>query len=215
VSRPGEPEHPEIPYPFPPSREPPRRTDPVLVPIVGVPEGDPTQRLFDRRRILVSGPLDSRAAQELCAQLMALDGASAQVVEVVLNSPGGAITELSVVLDVVELMRAPVAITCVGTARGTAAILLACGSGRRRAGSHATVSLRCELPEALGGTAAEITRQAEELQRLRDRLRAVVVEATGQPAETIAAELDHGLLHDAVGARDLGIVDEVLAGPDA
>jgi ATP-dependent Clp protease, protease subunit len=210
VSRPGEPEHPDVPYPFPPSREPPRRTEPVLVPIVGMPEGDPHSRLFERRRILLSGPLDRPASDVLCAQLMALDGASAEDVEVIINSPGGPLAELSALLDVVELMRARVATTCVGAARGTAAILLACGTGRRRAGPHATVSLRVEHAEALAGTAADITRQAEELDRLRVLLQQALVAATAQDEATIAAELDHGGIHDAEGARALGVIDEVL-----
>jgi ATP-dependent Clp protease, protease subunit len=210
MSRLGEPEHPEIPYPFPPWREPPRRTEPVLVPIVGVPEGDPHSRLFERRRILVSGPLERAAADVLCAQLMALDGASSQPVEVIVNSPGGALTDLSGVLDVVELMRAPVTTTGVGTARGTAAILLACGTGGRRAGPNATVSLRVEVPEVLTGTAEEITRQAAELEGIRGRLVQSLVDRTGQSPETIIDELDHGGLLDAAGALALGIIDEVL-----
>lgn len=210
MSRPGEPEHPEIPYPFPPRREPPRRTEPVLVPTVGVPEGDPVQRLFERRRILMSGPLDRAGANLLCAQLMALDGESARDVEVVVNSTGGPITEVSAILDVLDLMRAPVAMTCIGTARGTAGILLACGTGRRRAASHASISLRCDTSESLDGTAAEIERGAEELRTIRRRLVEALVTATRQSPESITAELDGGGLHAPAEALHLGIVDEIV-----
>jgi ATP-dependent Clp protease protease subunit len=232
----GEPEHPEIPYPFPPGREPPRRTEPVAVPMVGMPEGDPLQRLFERRRILLSGPLDREATNHLCAQLMALDGESARDVEVVLNSTGGPIAEVSAVLDVLDLMRAEsladaaradarqaglngVHVLCADASTTDsyadappADILLACGTGRRRAASHATVSLRCDRPETLDGTAADITRAADELAVLRRRLQDALVAATGQSADSIAAELDHGGVHPPAEARELGIVDEVVAG---
>src|SRR5918995_1279694 len=99
---PGEPDRPETPSPFPPYRELPQRKEPVLVPTVGVPEGDAYQRLFDRRTVLVSGSLDHDAASVLCAQLMALDGGTDRDVTVIINSPGGPLAEVSAILDVIE-----------------------------------------------------------------------------------------------------------------
>ena len=85
----SEPTIPEIPYPFPPWREPPRRTEPAVVPMVDLPSTDPAQRLFERRTIMLSGPLDHAAVTRLCAQLMALDGRSGEAVELIVNSAGG------------------------------------------------------------------------------------------------------------------------------
>ena len=128
---------PEIPYPFPPGREPPRRSEPVMVPMVEVPSSEPSRRLFERRTILLSGPLDRAGVMQLCAQLMALDGRSEQDVELIINSTGGPPAEISAALDVIDVMRGRVNTTCVGTAQGTAAVLLVCGTGSRRAGRHA------------------------------------------------------------------------------
>ena len=74
----AEPAHPpEIPYPFAPGRDIPRRTEPVMVPMVDLPSGEPAERLFERRTILLTGALEAAAVTRLCAQLMALDGRSA------------------------------------------------------------------------------------------------------------------------------------------
>ena len=123
-----------------------------MVPIVDVPEtGAPPAR---RRRVVLSGPLDTAAAVQLSAELMELDGDSADDVELVINSEGGRLADVLGPLDVIASMRAHVGTVCMGRASGTAAVLLACGTGARRAGPHATMSLRCAGPELLEGPAA-------------------------------------------------------------
>ena len=81
------------------------------------------------------GPLDGELVNGVAAELMALDGRSADDVELVINSDGGPPADVVVLLDVIGAMRAPVVTTCMGRAKGTAAVLLACGTGRRA--SHA------------------------------------------------------------------------------
>jgi len=181
----------------------------VLIPTVSVPEGDARQRLFDRRTVMVSGALDHEAASTLCAQLMALDGESIRDVDVILNSPGGPLDEVSAVLDVIGLMRATVNTTCIGTAKGTAGIVLACGTGRRRAAPNATISVRCERAQPSSGTADDLARRAAEDETLRRRLHEALVAATGQPAATLANEFDHGGVHGASEAQALGLIDDI------
>jgi ATP-dependent Clp protease protease subunit len=160
----------------------------------------------------MSGPLDRDAVTRLCAGLMALDGQSGDDVELVVNSEGGPLAEASAVLDVIELMRAPVNTTCVGAARGTAGIVVACGTGRRRAARHATISLRCDHPESIQGSAADIDRAVRALDAMRHRMHEALVAATGQPPETIAAEIEHGAIHDAPAALALHLIDEITDG---
>jgi ATP-dependent protease ClpP protease subunit len=98
---------------------------------------------------------------------------------------------------------------CVGTAKGTAGIVLACGTGRRRAAPNATISVRCDRPESLHGSAEDLARGAAEVDTLRRRLRQALVAATGQPEDMIADELDHGGVHDSLGAQALGLIDDI------
>jgi ATP-dependent Clp protease protease subunit len=208
MSEPGR--QPEIPYPFAPGREPPRRTEPVMVPLVDLPSDRPTDRLFERRTILVAGRLDAAAVTQLCAQLMALDGRSPDDVELIVNSPGGPVTEIAAVLDVMELMRATLNVTCTGVAEGTAAALVACASGRRRAGPNARLRLRVEDEQAMTGSAAELNQRAEQRTVCRRQVADAVCRASGQPASVIERELERGGWHDAAAARELGLIDAVV-----
>jgi ATP-dependent Clp protease protease subunit len=201
---------PEIPYPFPPLREEPRRTGPVPVPLVEMPTSDPLRQLFDRRRVLVSGRLDDAAVSRLCAELMALDGRSPAAIEVLVNSGGGPLSAIGAVLDVFDLMRARVDVTCFGTAVGTAAVLVACATGERRAGRHARIGLRVEDIAAEATQADELKRRAAEhatqLHQIADRVAA----ATGRSADEIAGELTAGQMIDAATARQQGLIDHVV-----
>jgi ATP-dependent Clp protease protease subunit len=142
---------------------------------------------------------------------MAFDGASDDEVAVVLNSPGGPLAEVAPLLDVLDALRAPVGIRCIGTATGTAAVLLACGTGTRAAAEHASIALRCDHPEPATGALRDVQRRARELERLGDRLaHAVAARSRLEPAQ-VREELERGRSRDAHEAQRVGLVDEVLA----
>jgi ATP-dependent Clp protease, protease subunit len=206
------PDRPHIPYPFPPYREPPERKEPLLVPIVYEPAGrDPVRRLYERRTVLLGTALDATAATDLAAELMSLDGRSGQAIELLVNSPGGPIEDVFAVLDVIGLLQAPVTVTCFGRALGTAAVLLASGTGPRRATANATISLRCPPAPTTVGAARDAEERAEQERTMRDRLRRVLRERTRLPAQRIDHELDRGASLDAAGALELGLIDEIVA----
>ena len=72
-----------------------------MVPIVDFPSGDLEDRLFRRRRVLVSGPLDAETANRVSVELVALDGRSGDNAELYINSDGGPLA------DVLTVCRPP------------------------------------------------------------------------------------------------------------
>jgi ATP-dependent Clp protease protease subunit len=175
-----------------------------MVPIVDVPDGAASA---GRRRIVLSGPLDIDTTMRLAAELMELDGRSAEDVELVVNSDGGRLADVLALLDVIGSMRARVRTVCMGRATGTAAVLLACGTGGRRAGPNAAISLRCTEPERLEGSPASLRRQLDDLDHARDQVLAALAGATGRPIGELAEQLDAGPQLDPAGAAALGLID--------
>jgi ATP-dependent Clp protease protease subunit len=204
---PPPPEQPEFPYPYPPERPVPRRTEPVAVPVVDLPSGDTVDQLLARRRVLVTGPLDSDTVNRVAAELMALDGRSADDVEVLINSDGGPLTEVVTLLDVIGAMRARVATTCFGRARGTAAVLLACGTGKRQASPSALISLHLGGDQRVEGRSDEVRAQLDELDLARRHLLGALATATGKAEDELVALVDRGQVTDVEQARQLGIID--------
>lgn len=203
---PGWPDRPD--YPYPPLRPEPRREGPLLVPVVDLPRGG-LDRPAAPRRVLVTGRLDAATTNQAAAELMALDGQSDEPVELYVNSDGGPLADVVALLDIIALMRAPVRTVCVGRATGTAAVLLACGTGGRRAGRHAMISLRCAPAEMAEGSPDEVRRQADEIELVRRQVTAAVAGATGRTASDVADQLERGGLLDSDAAQRAGIIDTV------
>jgi len=152
--------------------------------------------------------LDQDAANRLSAELLALDSASEDPIELVINSPGGPLDTALSVIDTLDLLRSPVATLCLGQAMGTAAAVLACGSDRRRATPAARLSLRLR-PFDASGTATELQNQARQLTGLHDHLALRLAEATGQLPAVIVMNLEQGGFMTAEQAVGYGLIDEV------
>lgn len=172
---------------------------------------DPQLQLLEQRTVMVSGPLDAAKVAEVAAMLMTLDGRSSKPVDLIVNSPGGPIADGLSLLDVIQLMRAPVTALCAGAATGTAAALVACATGERLATARARLSLRCDGTDAFEGTAEQLTVKARELMTARDRFVEALAEASGQDPDVIADAIDRGDHLGAEEARALGLIDRVVA----
>ena len=60
------------------------------------------------------------------------------------------------------------------------------------------------------GAAADISIQAKEILRMRDRLNGILSRHTGQPLEKIQRDTDRDFFMSAEEAKAYGIVDEVI-----
>lgn len=205
------PPFPEVPYPYPPERPEPERREPLMVPIVYESTGrDPIARLYERRRILLSGDLDATTSTRVAAEMMSLDGQSDSPIELLVNSGGGPIEDVFGVLDVMALTRGSVASTCFGRAFGTAAVVLASARGPRRATVNATICLRCPVLDAPRPTGLDVEQQAEQERLMRARLTTHLAAVTDLPSERAGHELSAGPPLDAPAALRLGIIDEIV-----
>jgi ATP-dependent Clp protease, protease subunit len=205
---PASPPWPDEPgFPYPPERPVPRREGPVAVPVVDVPGGTAQDVLRSRRRLLLSGVLDAAAATDVCAELMALDGRSADAVELIVNSDGGPLADVLAVLDVIGSMRARVDTSCLGRAKGTAAIVLACGTGKRRASPHAVITLRVDTDDRIDGASDDVNAQLAERRAVRRQVLSILAGASGRTAEELDDQLDHGAPLDESGAAAWGFID--------
>jgi ATP-dependent Clp protease protease subunit len=237
---PGIPGFPRDPRPYPhvppeivPSPGPERPFPHPPVPTVWLPGDDLRSQVYEqllaRRTVLVQGPLDAEAASLVAAQLMTLDadtgttdagtfagdagtGPAPRPVTLVVNSPGGPLDAVAAVLDTVDLMGCPVDTTCLGQAVGTAAVVVAAGTGRRRAGASAQLRLR--LPEvSFRGSAARLRDEVEHHRRLHELLIDRLAAATGQERRLVARDVEQGRTLGAEDAVAYGLVEELVTRP--
>ena len=166
------------------------------------------ERLFERRIVLLTGPLDHALAAQVAAQLVALDGAGPAPITLHLHSAEGSVEAGLAVLDTIDGVRAPVHVLCRGRV-GTPALAVVAAAAHRAATPHARFRL-AQPTATLSGRPDDLATQSRAQQDALWRLYARLSRATGRPAEEIAEDIRRGRFLDAEEARVYGLIDAVV-----
>jgi len=168
------------------------------------------RKLYDNRILYLRGAIEDTVADTLVAQMMSLDADNDKDVTLYINSPGGIVTGMFAIYDVMHLMNSKVNTVCVGLAASAAAFLLATASGTRAATPNARIMFHQPLGGARG-QAVDIQIQAQQIVFLRERLNEILAERTKQPLERIQKDTDRDFWLSAKEAVAYGAIDEVRA----
>jgi ATP-dependent Clp protease, protease subunit len=189
----------------------------VLVPMVveqtnrGERAYDIYSRLLKERIVFVTGPVEDHMATLIVAQLLFLEAENPKKeIAMYINSPGGVVTSGLAVYDTMQFIRPAVSTTVIGQAASMGSLLLCAGQhGMRYALSHARVMVH-QPSGGFQGQASDIERHAKEILDLRQRLDQIYVKHTGQTLEAIRNALERDTFLTAEGAREFGLVDQVI-----
>ena len=166
------------------------------------------RKLYESRVLYLKGAIEDTVADDLVAQLMALDAEAHKDITLYINSPGGLVSGMFAVYDVMQLMESKVHTVCIGVAASAAAFLLATGTGTRSATPNARIMIHQPLGGARG-QAADIQIAAQQYKFLRNRLNEILAERTGKPVEQIEKDTDRDFWLSAEDAVTYGLIDEV------
>jgi ATP-dependent Clp protease, protease subunit len=166
-------------------------------------------KLFESRILFLKGPLEDDVADNIVAQLLALDAENDDDITLYINSPGGIITGMFALYDSVNLLRSKVNTRCIGLAASAGAFLLSTGSGVRSATENARIMIHQPLGGARG-TARDIEIQAKNIVWIRERINEILAERTGKSLEQIRIDTDRDYWMTAEEAKAYGIIDEVV-----
>lgn len=167
-------------------------------------------RLFAQRTVLVSGELDTALATAVAAELMTLDGEGDDLITLHLDCSGGSLEAAFTLIDVVDLVGAPVHAVAVGRVEGPAVGILAVAD-RRLALPHAHVLLR-EPRSAYEGRSDDLAGWAAQFQRQVDHFVTRLAAAVRRPEAEVAADLRSRRHLSPEEARAYGLVDEIVTG---
>lgn len=191
----------------------------LLVPMVVEQSGrgerayDIYSRLLKDRIIFIGMSIDDVVANLVIAQLLFLQMEdSDKDINVYINTPGGIVTAGLAVYDTMQFLKPDVCTYCVGQATSMGAILLAAGTKGKR---YALPNARIMMHQPWGGAqgaAADISIQAKEILRMRDRIEEILAKHTGQSLEKIKKDTDRDYFLSAEEAKAYGLVDEVIIG---
>ena len=167
------------------------------------------ERLFDRRLVLLTGPLTGGSASQAAASLLTLDALGTEPVQLHLSAPEGDLNAAFAVVDAIDAMRCELHATVTGEAGGAAVAVLA-AAHRRLAYRHARIRLAEPRSATVSGTADEVASAAGRYLRELEELAVRLAEVTGQPQSRIESDLSAGRMLTATEAVEYGLVDEVV-----
>jgi ATP-dependent Clp protease protease subunit len=190
-----------------------------LVPIVVEKSGrgersyDIFSRLLRDRIVFLAGGVDDDIANLIIAQMLFLSNEDSKTdIQFYINSPGGSVTAGLAIYDTMQFLRCDVATTCIGMAASMGAWLLAAGAaGKRSALPNARIMLHQPLiGGVMQGTATDLSIEAKEMLRLRQRMYEIMAHHTNQPVEKIHKDCDRNLWLEADEAVKYGVIDKVM-----
>jgi ATP-dependent Clp protease protease subunit len=170
-------------------------------------------RLLRDNIIFLGTPIDDQVANLVVAQMLFLSGEDPEKdVQLYINSPGGSITAGLAILDTMRLVEPDMVTYCVGQAASMAAVLLACGTkGKRYSLPHSRILIHQPSMSGLAGQAADIDIYAKEILRMRETLNNVLADATGQPVDRVARDVDRDYIMEPEQALEYGMIDRIIA----
>ncbi|MGO8763972.1 MAG: ATP-dependent Clp endopeptidase proteolytic subunit ClpP [Limisphaerales bacterium] len=188
-----------------------------MVPIVveqtgrGERSWDIYSRLLVDRIIFLGTPVDDTVSNIIIAQLLFLQMSDAKKdVHLYINSPGGSVTAGLAIYDTMQYLTCDVNTYCVGQAASMGAVLLAAGTKGKR---YALPNARIMIHQPWGGVqgqASDISIQAKEILRLKDRLNAILAKHCGRSLDEIDKDTDRDRFMSSDEAKAYGLVDHVV-----
>lgn len=168
-------------------------------------------RLLVDRIVFIGTPIDDMVSNLIIAQLLFLQMTDPKKdIHLYINSPGGSVTAGLAIYDTMQFLTCDVNTYCIGQAASMGSVLLAAGTEKKR---FALPNARIMIHQPWGGVqgqATDISIQAKEILRLKDRLNDILAKHTGKSVKEIGKDTDRDFFMSAEEAKDYGLVDQVV-----
>jgi len=170
-----------------------------------------SSRLFDQRILVLDGELDDAGGTRLCSSIFLLSAQDPRAdISLWINSPGGSVPAMLAIRDAMQLVPNDVSTLALGLACSAGQFLLTAGApGKRWALPHSRILMH-QGSAGIGGTAADIELQAEDLRHIVDTVLAIIAEHTGQPVEKVREDSQRDRWFTAQEALDYWFIDGVI-----
>ena len=169
-------------------------------------------RLLVDRIVFLGTPVDDMVSNLIIAQLLFLQMTDPKKdIHLYINSPGGSVTAGLAIYDTMQFLTCDVNTYCIGQAASMGAVLLTAGTTGKR---FALPNARIMIHQPWGGVqgqATDISIQAKEILRLKDRLNEILSHHTGKSVKDIEKDTDRDRFLSAEEAKAYGLVDQVVA----
>ncbi len=202
------PDDPDVPEPQGPDKKEPDDNKTLSSPV-----NELELRLFNQRKVLVFGAINDKLARDVTGRLLALAGASAEPIDVYINSPGGHVESGDTIHDMIRFVDADAPVRVIGTGwvASAGALIFLAGAKERR---YCLPNTRFLLHQPMGGVrgpATDIKIEAQEIIKMRERINRIIARETGQTYEKVAKDTDRNYWMGADEAIAYGMMTRVIS----
>jgi ATP-dependent Clp protease, protease subunit len=168
-------------------------------------------RLLKERVIFMVGQVEDHMANLVVAQLLFLEAENPDKdIHLYINSPGGSVTAGMSIYDTMQFIKPDVSTMCIGQACSMGAFLLNAGAPGKR---FCLPNARTMIHQPSGGAqgqATDISIQAEEILKIRQRLNEIMAKHSGRDFDEIARDTERDRFMSADESKEYGLIDDVL-----
>jgi ATP-dependent Clp protease protease subunit len=166
--------------------------------------------LFKSRTVLIFGEIDMKLAERVTAQLLAHAEEGKDDIRIIINSPGGHVESGDTIHDVMRFVGPRVKIIGTGWVASAGAHIFL---GAEKENRFCLPNTRFLLHQPLGGVrgqASDISIEAEEILKMRERINRLIARETGQSYEKIVNDTERNFWMGAEEAKAYGIISRVV-----
>ncbi|MET7371165.1 ClpP family protease [Micromonospora arida] len=169
------------------------------------------ERLLRERIVFLGTEVTEESANQICAQILLLAAEDDdRDIYLYINSPGGSVSAGMAVYDTMRYVRNDVATLALGFAGSMGQFLLCAGTaGKRYALPHSRIMMH-QPSGGMGGTAADITIQAENMLHVKRTMQELIAQHSGRTLDEIQRDWDRDRWFTAEQAREYGLIDQVI-----
>jgi len=167
-------------------------------------------KLSKIRTLFISNVITKDLADRFMKQLLILSRESDEPIDIFIDSPGGDADVGFGLYDMIRFIPNRVRTVSVGlTASAGTIILLGAKKGDRYSLPNSRILIH-QPSSGIRGTATDISIQAKEIRKLKERGNQLIAQETGMPLETVVKDTERDFWMSPEEAKKYGLIDHIV-----
>ena len=171
------------------------------------------EKMLKTRTVQLFGPVTQKVAKQVIRSLFLLESEDPDaMITVVQNSPGGSVTDGFAIYDAMRFVTPEIRVVCMGLTASIATVTLLGAKKENRVALPNTQFLIHQplIPGNVFGPASDLEITAQEILKTRDKINALLAEATGQKLERVRQDTQRDYWMDTQQALEYGLISSVV-----
>ena len=174
------------------------------------PKSKLEEKFLETRTILLFGEISQKSARDFCEKLILLSALNDKDIKVIINSQGGHVEAGDTIHDMIRFVKPKVKILGTGWVASAGALIYVSVLVEQRYSLLNTRYMLHQPSGGVGGQATDISIEAQEILKMRDRLNKIFSDQTGQTIERIERDTDRNFWMSAEEGMAYGLVNKVI-----